>query len=438
MKISPMKQNPYEELMSNMIVVSNADKDLIDRKSYLDGFRLFITDNRFVIKHYKQVSADLSAYFYNFDPDKNYDIDAVHNSISKLIILHKNLQKMHAETTLIDTSRDIHNVHVVVAESEAICASCTDSMGLWDIEAGAKRVEAHLRVVAGVHSAFLSDERELAAIKQCVNSKIDTLSKFKGLNADVDALISKFPIEGFSNLHYVQQIVNSAENINELWEESLEEIKDIKQNRDRYGCANVVSDHAQLDSYIHNTMRYKDVQSAEIRIDRIKDRINEVQDAFLDEKLFIQQLLLNVKSSKKSFWIDDFNTTCMRLKSYLDGNTAKIDIDVKKIESIIHKNKNHKSQTIESTLDKYSWLSKDKYVGTHNALINSDITYEQYVTEIKQIRKARNKKIWKVIGYCVGIPIGIALVAVAIYVFIICLIGYVIFSVMFSSSKDNN
>ena len=286
-------------------------------------------------------------------------------------------------------------------------------MKLKDIEAKSKSINDHKRKIIDIQKAFNNDSEVYAIIKKNIDENIDLLQRFNGIYKDIKKFEKEFPIESIDNIEYINGFIVDVDIFACLWDTACKEIASIQNYRNRHNVEQAEDTYSYLSTFIRKEMSYKDLKSTSSDIKKLQKLIKAIQDAFINEKEELRNILNNLESNKNQMWANDYESIKTTLTTVIYGGNYLYDIDLKKIKERISSSIRNKKKDIDTTIEKHRWLRWKKYSFFLNEIESSSIKRIRFFEKFEELRKERRIRILKTCGKIILIPILVPIIIAA-------------------------
>ena len=201
---------------------------------------------------------------------------------------------------------------------------------------------------------------------------------------------------GLSEIDQVTQIV-------EIVTQKIVEIQDVLNRTHIYDYCNRYNKDNVLNNLLHFIQNIATYISSfdEEKITRILDdilrQINEVTEAFKNEKVELKSLQKELlKSTKKTFspelWKETNECLLNTVNELLKKDTEKEDFNLQELQVALIEAKQKRLDDIANTITQYPWVIKKRYKNRHDKIVSSYVTsieYQKFITECKKERTVR-------------------------------------------------
>lgn len=386
------------------------------------------------ISKFETITQELSQYLENFSFKSGCQFDDLQKNLQALFILNDKLTQMTLDAESLAGNPDLYGLMETIKQCRELTLTCYRKLVFKDIEKASKKIDNNLQKLSGLKQKFKEDGCVLNQMQEAIENEKPLLIKYMALWSELEQYLQNFPHSGEDNLAEVTKRIDIAKQMDSLIISIDKDINQIKPFYDRHNKESVVTNYTNTLQDIRRKMNSRNWQEYAARLQNVARQIPYVIRAFKEEKDALVHLRTTLEQRKPDIWKDDNEKILHSINKLLNTNTAIVKVDLNSLNKEILEATKKREREISATLEKYSWLSKNKYIGFHTSLIERYITYVNYQSEIESVRKERIKRIWKNIGKGVGIVLGIAIAIYIIWFLIAAVIAWAIFKIAIRSN----
>jgi len=431
MSDSLSKRDSYDALIGDITAFYHNANLVRVRKEALNTLSSCILDRDAKIAQFERVFADLKSFLDAYDFSKGYAFDALQEQLNALSALCGSLEKMGAEAKKIASYPDYYGAKRAVDICRELTIACKTKLHLNEISRFAQLVEANIQRLLEIQKRFEGDGFVLDQLRRIIEQNASILNKYPTYYGEITQYISTFPHQGEDSLSIVSQRIEILKEIDGLMSMIGNECSGLRPCCNRHHKDDVVREYDVIANEIFHKLLFANASGYKAKLTDLYNRIQKVVSAFASEKGLLLQLQGILQERKPVVWKEEGDRLLDKVRMLLgkDYRTEKLNAD--ELQKMFTDAQKKRKNDIDAQTTYCPWLLKADYCALHEDLISKYITYEEYKNRISEWRKARTKKILKVICWVIGIPLAIVIIVFAFKYIIGFIAGIIVLWVFF-------
>ena len=411
----------YETLLGSLEEFSRIDNIFSSWRDDLISLGKVVYEKEPEITMFAKISVELCEYFENYDFQLGFEFDRIHGNLISLSALRRKLVALGEEVKPLLSYPDRYGSAKSIESCKGLVLACREKLSFSDLDNVSKVIDSNIEKLLAIRKQFEKDDYILEKIKETIIKEKKVLSKFKTAFAEIQQYVDGFPHQGQDNLAEVVKYTQAVIQIDTLIGTVAKQVSLIEPLSDRHNKSFVVAEYTNVVKEAYETLNYNSSGKFVRVFDSILKKVKDVLVAFEHEKVELIQIRSKLANCTPDIWREDNENLLSSIAILIDGDTAKMQMDIESIKKKINNAKDKRKKNVQDMTNENPWLNGEKYKDLHNRLTSRYITYTEYKDTIDAIRKERNKKLLK------GVGIGAAVVAV---IGIICAFWKVILGII--------
>ena len=374
--------NIYEALLNSIEELAKVEDTMRNGEAALVSLSQFMSSKELEISKFTKVSSELCRHFEAYDFQSGFQFDDISSKLLSLSNLRERLVKMGEEAKTLSSYPDFYGSAKAIETCKGLVLACREKLSLNEIDSVSKVVDANIEKLSSIRKQFESDDFILGRIKDAIAGESKILTKYKAAYAEIQKYVDGYPHQGQDNLAEIEKYIKSVLQIDTLINTVGSQISLIEPFCDRHNKSSVLSEYTNMVREAHEKLNYDSAGRFKRIFDDILKKAKEVLSAFEQERVELIQIQSKLEDCTPDIWKEDNEKLLSSITTLLEGDTAKMQIDVENIKKKVSNAKDKRKKNIRDMSNEYPWLNGEKYKDFHSRLTSRYITYAEYKSAI--------------------------------------------------------